>query len=824
MKKILTVILCVGLVTALSAQERKSLVLRGMVVDGSSHPVTGAEVAAYRKQWVCYNGPDYAELLGPVVKTDSQGRFMVNVQAGPEFDFQYNTFVVARKQGLAYAWDGLNYSFSERAEGNFNLILEKPSALSGKLLEADGSPVAGARVRAVPKNHYLSRLRQRPILGPEEWFTTKTDAQGDFSFDYFGPDVSADFMVEAPGRSLIHQFTTCWLDGCGYEVGKPRVQLTLPPKTTVQGRVIDEKTGAGVSGVPLMLQPYNSRENEHLYYHYRFSSGQDGSFSINAVPPGRHILRVVTPKRETGEWVGRNVLIDIRPQETSRRVTVKVERAGLVRVLVRDDRTDQPLSGVQLSIHNTEFTGFEKDWGFYRSGWPGTDGTALIRCPAGQCKITASRPDYLPGNPMLAAVREGQTSTIEIPLRQRMRISGTMTDESGQPVAGAFVTVHLFGDEAFTDSSGRFALKPDGGGRKPERLFARHIDRNLAAAVSIEDPTRPLQVTLRPALSIVGQVIDTNGAGIPAARVTLTTDVSFGSSNFTEVIADETGSYRIKAIAPEQPGFGYRISVAASGYGIRSYQKVAIEGSPPGLVTVPPFALTPADVSVSGVVLDANGHPAARIPIFLGSPRGSDQPSRTTATDAQGRFVINRVCKGPLTIQADFGGSPGGSGKMVAEGGDQNVKIVLEQEEVQTHRASLLGKPLPELTEFGLRSASEVAGRRRVLLCFWDVNQRPSRNCVQQLARSANLLASKNVVVVLAQSPVVPDRMIVDWMRKYRVAFPTGRVTTSPEMLSRTWGVQSLPWLVLTDTKHIVTAEGFALAELDEKLDHRAKN
>jgi len=33
-----------------------------------------------------------------------------------------------------------------------------------------------------------------------------------------------------------------------------------------------------------------------------------------------------------------------------------------------------------------------------------------------------------------------------------------------------------------------------------------------------------------------------------------------------------------------------------------------------------------------------------------------------------------------------------------------------------------------------------------------------------------------------------------------------------------TWGVCSLPWLILTDSDHTVCAEGFDLAELDEKI------
>jgi hypothetical protein len=32
------------------------------------------------------------------------------------------------------------------------------------------------------------------------------------------------------------------------------------------------------------------------------------------------------------------------------------------------------------------------------------------------------------------------------------------------------------------------------------------------------------------------------------------------------------------------------------------------------------------------------------------------------------------------------------------------------------------------------------------------------------------------------------------------------------------WGVRSLPWLIMTDKKHIVQAEGFGINELDEKI------
>ncbi len=39
------------------------------------------------------------------------------------------------------------------------------------------------------------------------------------------------------------------------------------------------------------------------------------------------------------------------------------------------------------------------------------------------------------------------------------------------------------------------------------------------------------------------------------------------------------------------------------------------------------------------------------------------------------------------------------------------------------------------------------------------------------------------------------------------------------EKIRFAWGVKSLPWLILTDSRHVVAATGFGLSELDEKIE-----
>ncbi len=224
--------------------------------------------------------------------------------------------------------------------------------------------------------------------------------------------------------------------------------------------------------------------------------------------------------------------------------------------------------------------------------------------------------------------------------------------------------------------------------------------------------------------------------------------------------------------------------------------------------------MQPLNMSVSGVVVDADNKPVPNKAVHVnGLPGGQEQPRKGTITDANGRFFFNRISKGPLQLQAGWAREKD-MGFLDAQAGDKNVKIILGQKRVHTDRFSLLGKPLPELGQFGLKSASNAEGKK-MLVCFWDMNQRPSRNCALQLSKRAKLLADKDVSTVLVYAGPVIESAVNDWLRKNRITIPSGKFDGNMQVLGRSWALQSLPWLVLTDRNHIVIAEGFPLIELD---------
>ena len=130
---------------------------------------------------------------------------------------------------------------------------------------------------------------------------------------------------------------------------------------------------------------------------------------------------------------------------------------------------------------------------------------------------------------------------------------------------------------------------------------------------------------------------------------------------------------------------------------------------------------------------------------------------------------------------------------------------------------SLIGKPLPELKKMKIELPENVSDKI-LLVCFWDMNQKPSRYCLSRLAEKAELLMKNDIVVACIQAEDIDEKSLKQWVKDNNIPFPVGR--TMPEFgKSRfDWGVKSLPWMILTDRTHIVTSEGFGPNEIEEKI------
>ena len=107
---------------------------------------------------------------------------------------------------------------------------------------------------------------------------------------------------------------------------------------------------------------------------------------------------------------------------------------------------------------------------------------------------------------------------------------------------------------------------------------------------------------------------------------------------------------------------------------------------------------------------------------------------------------------------------------------------------------------------------------KRLLICFWDMEQRPSRRVVTQLAKKAQTLTDEGVTVALVQVAEIEQAALDQWLVKYKIPFKSHLSERDFEKMKLEWGLKSLPWLILADKEHTVIAEGFSLGELNREL------
>lgn len=167
--------------------------------------------------------------------------------------------------------------------------------------------------------------------------------------------------------------------------------------------------------------------------------------------------------------------------------------------------------------------------------------------------------------------------------------------------------------------------------------------------------------------------------------------------------------------------------------------------------------------------------------------------------------------KGPVAFKIRL---PSSDAK--APGADSQARAMLKNIFATLHRVAA-GDPLPALAPLGL--GSDVAPTNQpLLLCLFDGQQRPSRHLLRQLTGQHQALRQKGLTVLGVQAALIDRRAFQEWKGSNAFPFPVGQVAEESEQTAWVTGIASLPCLVLTDAQHRITAEGFALEEIDAKL------
>ena len=143
---------------------------------------------------------------------------------------------------------------------------------------------------------------------------------------------------------------------------------------------------------------------------------------------------------------------------------------------------------------------------------------------------------------------------------------------------------------------------------------------------------------------------------------------------------------------------------------------------------------------------------------------------------------------------------------------------LLEDTQKSEIEPTIPAKYLNSLENIDINFNIEKAKDKMILICFFDIEQRPSRNCVQELNKKTQELKEKDIEIIAIHTSEIEREYLDSWIKENNIDFPIGIIKENKEQTKFNWGVQALPWLILTDKKHIVQAEGFSINEMDEKL------
>jgi protocatechuate 3,4-dioxygenase beta subunit len=519
-------------------------------------------------------------------------------RSAPDGTFRFGRKVSAGAGTLAIE-DDLHYFTSasrsaisiqveERAPATHELAVSRGTRASGTVVDARGTPIAGARIYSEKKVLW--------IFG-ESLPIAETDAKGKFAITGLTP-AAVTLVVQKEGYS---RRSVEWPGG---ERGKERLlePIVLEPAGTIRGVV--RRSGGPVAGV----QVFAERAGVWTV------TGPDGSFVLRDVPAGAHDLMVrhsTLPKQKGKEQVVVGVGAEVSGVE------IRITGGRLVEGQVVDLQ-DRPVADV--------FVGILGETG--EPVYVNPDGTFEVELPPGEVELTAMTSDaqWFGFGEVEAGAKKVK---IQMPLPPKASLSAkvlglperracTLGILRIDPVDGAIdllppLSKLLRGTRTVMPRLVSMA----GGMLRVERIpagksrlilhcpgyapFEQVIEAKAGGAVDLGT------ILLEPGARLTGQVVDPTGNPVAGARAFLgeEADLVFPRMGGAGVATDAQGRFEISGVTP----CSSKLVVSAEGYA-----RTTIELSlPRDLLRKDPLVVELAKGSMIRVsVVDAKGNPVVK--------------------------------------------------------------------------------------------------------------------------------------------------------------------------------------------------------------------
>ena len=523
----------------------------------------------------------------------------------------------------------------EAGKGVPELALVKGGVIEGRVLDAEGNPIAGATVRALtvgpsPVEHSAQVDRDQLRR-----FSGRTAAPAP-------PETGSAFSADP-------QFV-------------PRGELgvllgpipPIPPPGTVAARpasIVDPRiAGAGLSGEPDPLNVDPSRASV-------WTTGADGRYRIAGVTKSKlHVLAIASGYAEA-----RSKQVSVGLGDHVDNIDITLTAGTFVFGKVSDAR-GTPVVGAQVTAKpevGAAVDAFCDADGMYRLG-PITGKVELSASAFGHVGAVRSI-DIAPPKDRTSGERR---EDIVLDSADAILV-GTLDDTSGASVAGA--TIEILngagqGRNGVTGDDGTFSIDMLPKGKL--RVRVTHPDYPPAELDAVASTTQE-STRLRLALGgqIEGVLLDAgNGDPIPG----MTVDAKGPSGATADGTTDPKGLWKL---GPLKPG-KWRIEIKIPGFLPQTRDVEVPVSRAPGATSVRDVRIDlERGAIVGGTVRNRGGQRVGGAHIVVKRADGTGEPVETD-TDGEGEFRIHDAPTGLLTVSATFGDASGSTSTTVRPGAE----------------------------------------------------------------------------------------------------------------------------------------------------------
>jgi hypothetical protein len=326
-------------------QEEAGPILKGIVRGPSGKPVAMATVWLVARRGDAFDAPLKTQ-------TDASGFFsFADLDEAKLFAPGSDVTVAARDAEGRLGWRNLSHATREQAL--CELRLRAAASLSGRVLNAEGRALGGARLTA--KSFTEPRGPGVPLIADEtvvlwpalaEEFSVQTGVDGSFQVSPVPRAVQARYALAA-GEAKVELVIESGI-AATIRLGKPggiAGRLALPEGVQLPLKSFE---------LQAWLQPNPSRPEEpSLQFTGLAAADEEGRFSFAGLPPGRYVIRPVV-QQNAPFFVAASPPLEVQSGQRLDSVELPVTPRREVRGRLVDGETGLGIQGVEVNVYTSD--------------------------------------------------------------------------------------------------------------------------------------------------------------------------------------------------------------------------------------------------------------------------------------------------------------------------------------------------------------------------------------------------------------------------------------------------------------------------------------